>query len=147
MTYRERYWRDPRAGLPYRVYLYLSFYRCLSRLGDLQDRYQAAYWWNVTLINVFVDNGYRQMDKDKCVLVKRKGNLESYCAITVDDCFFAASRDDEWVNLSVNMLKEAFDELTLERGEVINILGMTVHMERDKRRAVINLSSKSLRLR
>ena len=34
------------------------------------------------------------------------------------------------------MLKIAF-ELTLERGEVINILGMTVHMERDKGRAVI----------
>ena len=88
-----------------------------------------------------MDNGYRQMDKDKCVLVKREGNLVSYCAITVDDCFFASSRDDEWVNLSVNMLKAAFDELTLERGEVINILGMTVHMERDKRRAVINQKS------
>ena len=36
------------------------------------------------------------------------------------------------------MLKEAFDEKTLERGEVINILGMTVHMECDKGRAVIN---------
>ena len=35
------------------------------------------------------------------------------------------------------MLKGAFEELTLERGDVINILGMTVHMERDKGRAVI----------
>ena len=35
------------------------------------------------------------------------------------------------------MLKTAFEELTLERGEVINILGMTVHMERDNGRAVI----------
>ena len=71
-------------------------------------------------------------------MVKREGNLVSYCAITVDDCFFAASRDDEWVNFIVNMLKGAFDELNLERGEVIDILGMTFHMKRDKRRAVIN---------
>ena len=35
------------------------------------------------------------------------------------------------------MLQDAFEELTLERGEVINILGMTVHMERDKKRASI----------
>ena len=35
------------------------------------------------------------------------------------------------------MLKIAFEELTLERGEVINILGMTVHTERGKGRAVI----------
>ena len=35
------------------------------------------------------------------------------------------------------MPKAAFDELTLERGEAINILGMTVYMERDKGRAVV----------
>ena len=35
------------------------------------------------------------------------------------------------------MLKAAFEELTLERGEAINILGMTVYMERDKGRAVV----------
>ena len=35
------------------------------------------------------------------------------------------------------MMKTAFEELTVERGETINILGMTV-MERAKGRAVIN---------
>ena len=30
------------------------------------------------------------------------------------------------------MLKAAFEELLVERGEIINILGMTVHMERGK---------------
>ena len=36
------------------------------------------------------------------------------------------------------MLKGAFEELTVERGETINILGMTVHMDREKKRAIIN---------
>ena len=36
------------------------------------------------------------------------------------------------------MLKRAFDELTVDRGETINILGMTVHMDRERKRAVIN---------
>ena len=98
---------------------------------------EAAYWWNVTLTKVFLENGYKQMGKDKCVFVKGENNKVSYCAITVDDCFFAATRDEEWIQSSVDMLKRAFDELTLERGDVINILGMTVHMERDKGRAVI----------
>ena len=30
------------------------------------------------------------------------------------------------------------DEVTVDRGEMINILGMTVHMDREKKRAVIN---------
>ena len=32
---------------------------------------------------VFLDNGYRQMSKDQCVMVKTEGNKVSYCAITV----------------------------------------------------------------
>ena len=80
---------------------------------------------------------YKQMSKDKCVFVKCEHNQVSYCAVTVDDCFFAATRDEEWINSQVEMLKAAFDELTLQRGEAINILVMTVYMERDKGRAVV----------
>ena len=36
------------------------------------------------------------------------------------------------------MLKRAIDELTVDRGETINILGMTVQMNRERKRAVIN---------
>ena len=102
---------------------------------------EAAYWWNVTLTKVFLENGYTQMSKDKCVFVKSESNQISYCAITVDDCFFAATRDQEWIQSQVDMLKTAFEELTLEHGEVINFLGMTVHMEKDKGRAVIKQKS------
>ena len=44
---------------------------------------EAAYWWNAMLIKVFLDGGYQQMAKDKCVLVKRDSGKVSYCAITV----------------------------------------------------------------
>ena len=76
---------------------------------------------------------YKQMSKDKCVFVKSESNQISYCANTVDDCFFVATRNQEWIQSQVDMLQIAFEELTLERGEVINILGTTVHMERTKR--------------
>ena len=36
------------------------------------------------------------------------------------------------------MLQAAFEELTVERGEILSILGMIVHLERTKGRAVIN---------
>ena len=64
--------------------------------------------------------------------------LEEITTSPVDDCFFAITRDEDWINESIDMLKAAFEELTVERGEIINILGMTVHMERERRRAVIN---------
>ena len=46
---------------------------------------EAAHWWNKTLINGFMDNGYRQLSKERCVMVKTEGGKVSYCAITVDD--------------------------------------------------------------
>jgi hypothetical protein len=98
---------------------------------------EAAYWWNVTLVKTFLANGYRQMNKDKCVLMKSEGNKVSYCAITVDDCFFATTRDEEWANSGIKMLEQAFEEVTVERGDVINILGMTVTMDRVNKAAII----------
>ena len=99
---------------------------------------EAAYWWNKTLTKVFLNHGYKQMNRDQCVMVKSEGHKISYCAITVGDCFFAITRDEDWIKESIEMLKGAFEELTVERGDSINILGMTVHMERDKGRALIN---------
>ena len=48
------------------------------------------------------------------------------------------SKDPDRINQSVEMLKAAFEELTVERGETINILGMTVYMDRENGKAVIN---------
>ena len=75
-----------------------------------------------------MSNGYHQMSKDQCVMVKTDGNRVSYCAITVDDCFFAITKDEDWINEAITMLKGAFEELTVERGETINILEMTVYV-------------------
>ena len=78
------------------------------------------------------------MSKDQCVVVKSEGNKVAYCAVTVDDCFFAMTKDEDWINQSIDMLKAAFDELTVERGEVFNILGMTMTVDRAMGKAVIN---------
>ena len=39
---------------------------------------------------------------------------------------------------NVQMFENAFEELTVERGDNINILGMTVHVDRANKRALIN---------
>ena len=35
---------------------------------------ETAYWWSKTLTVVFLDNVYRQMSKDQCVMVKTEGS-------------------------------------------------------------------------
>ena len=48
------------------------------------------------------------------------------------------TKDEDWINEDIDMLKRALEEFTVDRGETINILGMTVHMYRKRKRAVIN---------
>ncbi len=49
--------------------------KILVRLDKIMYGFkEAAYWWNVTLVKTFLANGYRQMNKDKCVLMKSEGN-------------------------------------------------------------------------
>ena len=57
---------------------------------------EAVHFWNKVLVAVFLRNGYKQLFKDCCVLVKRKDDKLSICAITVDDCLFALSRQAGW---------------------------------------------------
>ena len=113
--------------------------KILVRLDKIMYGFkEAAYWWNVLLVQAFLDNGFKQMDKDKCVLTKSEGNRVAYCAITVDDCFYATTRDEDWIKECSEFLRTTFEEITLDRGDTINILGMTVVMDRAKGRAIIN---------
>ena len=78
---------------------------------------EAAHCWNKMLIEVFMDNGYCQMSKDRCVMVKTKGDKISYCIITVDDCLLVITKNENWIKEAIDMLKRAFEELTEECGE------------------------------
>ena len=44
--------------------------KILARLDKIMYGFkEAAYWWNVTLTKVFLENGYRQMSKDRCAAI------------------------------------------------------------------------------
>jgi hypothetical protein len=40
--------------------------------------------------------------KDKCVLVKTEGEKRAICGLTVDDGFFATTRDEGWIEEQVD---------------------------------------------
>jgi len=99
---------------------------------------EAAHYWNRTLLDVFVKAGYKQCVKDKCVLVKREGGKEAFCAITVDDCTFVCTRDSVWEEQQIRMLRDAFKEVTVEKGDELGIIGIQVSMDRELRRVVLS---------
>lgn len=99
---------------------------------------EAAHYWNVELINVFLKAGYKQCAKDKCVLVKQTEEKYSACAITVDDCLFVATKDELWINEQIEMLIRAFQEVTTERGNDLGIIGMQIKMDRENKRVILS---------
>ena len=99
---------------------------------------EAAKYWNVILIDVFLRHWYKRCEKDKCVMFKESDGKIAICGITVDDCFFAATRDEEWIQAQIKMLSDAFSEITVERGDELGIVGIQVQMDRTNRRAILS---------
>jgi hypothetical protein len=81
---------------------------------------------------VFTGNGYRKCKKDKCEFVKKEAEKLAICGITVDDGFFASTRDEKWIAQQVEMLWKAFKEIMVKRRDEIGIVGMNVRMDRKK---------------
>jgi len=87
---------------------------------------EAAHYWYETLMSAFIKNGYKVSGKDKCVLMKQQGSKLAISGTTVDDCLFVCSRDDKWIAEQIKMLRTAFDEITVETGDELGLVGMHI---------------------
>ncbi len=87
----------------------------------------AHYWWE-ELKSKF-EKEYIISKKDKCVFIKHQNECVSFCGITIDDCLFVCTRDNEWINDQISMLKNAFQEVTVETGDEIGLVGMQICMD------------------
>jgi hypothetical protein len=86
------------------------------------------YWWH-DLTETFKRNGYKVSMKDKWLFIKREGNKPASCGTTVDDCFFVATCDEEWITAQSSMLKDKYHEITVQRGDELGLVGMQVQMK------------------
>jgi len=98
---------------------------------------EAAHYWYETLISAYMKNGYKVSGKDKCVLTKCEGSKIAISGTTVDDCLFICTRDDKWIKEQIEMLRTAFDEITVETGEELGLIGMHISMDRAKKQVTI----------
>ena len=96
----------------------------------------AHYWWE-ELKDKFEKDDYVVSKKDKCVFIKHKEDKVSICATTVDDCSFICTRDENWIEQQIQMLKNAFQEVTVESGDEIGLVGMQIRMDRESKQVVI----------
>jgi hypothetical protein len=95
---------------------------------------EAAHYWNKVLIKMFTENGWNTLGKDKCVLSNRVNNGElALVAITVDDltCMvpFGSGLKEEMKEMCIRY----FQEITVEEGDVINVIGMKFEIDRINR--------------
>jgi len=59
------------------------------------------------------------------------------CGMTMDDCLFICTRNDKWIEEQIKMLKDAFEEVTVESGDELGLVGMQISMNRVKKQVVI----------
>lgn len=80
---------------------------------------KAAHYWLEDLKSMFETDEYIICKKDKYVFIKHQDTCMSFCGITVDNCPFVCTRDYKWINDQILMLKNAFQEVTMETGDKI----------------------------
>ena len=94
---------------------------------------EAAYYFWKRLTNTFVSNGYIQSKKDKCVYIKREDGNIAYCGVTVDDSFFVKTRNPLWKKQQIDMLKNKYEEITIEEGDKLGLIGIQIKMDRENK--------------
>ncbi len=98
---------------------------------------EAAHYWYETLADTFTSKGYKTSGKDKCLFIKYQDDNISMCATTVDDCLFVCNRNDEWIVMQIKMLKDQFEEVTVELGDKIGLVGMQICMDHKRKEVII----------
>jgi hypothetical protein len=98
---------------------------------------EAAHYWYETLMSAFKINQYAIRRKDICLFIKRQDNKLALCGTTMDDCLFICTRDDKWIEEQIKMLKDAFEEVTMESDDELGLVGMKISMNRVKKQVVI----------
>jgi hypothetical protein len=88
----------------------------------------AHYWWR-DLMETLKANGYAVSKKDKCISIKREDEKSPFCGTTVDNCLFICSGEEKWIKDQIGMLKKKYEEITIEHGDEIGLIGMQIQMD------------------
>jgi hypothetical protein len=93
----------------------------IVRMNKISYGYvEAAHYWWKDLSGTFFDNGYNESKKYKCIYIKKEGANVAW-----------------WIQEQIAVLKEKYEEVTIEIGEEINLIGMNVKIDYDKGRVVL----------
>jgi hypothetical protein len=57
--------------------------------------------------------------------------------MTVDDCLFVTTNNEQWIAEQIAMLKEAYKTVEVEQGNELGLIGMQVKMDRELKRVIL----------
>jgi hypothetical protein len=122
--------REPELWAPF----YRKDKRILVQLDKLLYGYkEAAHYWNKILIEMFKSDGWTIHKKDKCVVSLTTSTGRCMIAITVDDCTACQTRNSGLKERFYELCKRTFQDITVEEGDTIEVIGMTFELDRNER--------------
>jgi hypothetical protein len=76
------------------------------------------------------------MQKGQMCLYQRENNKIAICGTIVDDRLFIGTQDDAWMKVQIAMLQNKYEEVTVEEGEELGLVGMHVNLNRKERKVI-----------
>ncbi len=71
------------------------------------------------------------------MFIRRENQLVALCGMTVDDCLFVCSRDEAWIQEQIKMMKDKYDDLMIESGDALGLIGMQIQMDCEERKVIL----------
>jgi hypothetical protein len=99
---------------------------------------EAAQLWFINIRDALIEFGFKQSMHDQCVFYwkRPKGNAV-ICNVHVDDMFFTADCQEDLDKVN-RFLKRKYKDITINSGDVINYLGMTIRRNPDTGRIAVS---------
>ena len=93
---------------------------------------EAGFYWHQLLMGMFLNDGFVKCHGDPCLVRKFNGKGEIFVTINTDDCFVAVSSIELKEEL-VKLCRDTFEEISLQEGDIIPHLGMTLSFNREEK--------------
>lgn len=100
---------------------------------------ESGLLWFQTLSRFLSSKGYIANPYNKCVMNKVSGQIQTTCALYVDDIFISGT-DERIVDELINDLRAEFKEISVTQGREHSYIGMHFVFDRDRRCVDIDMN-------
>lgn len=80
------------------------------------------------------------------MFIKHQDDKLSFCGTTMDDCLFLCTNKEERIQNQIQMLKNKYEDVTIEKENELGLIGMQVVMDHQQKHIILTQPKQMARI-